>query len=161
MTDHRDRPPPRRWACQWEWRWQPSCAARLLARKGMQNYNDLDTRALEAELQARKINWGMKKDPGKRRLLEDDDDRMKLTDGAGTGKETRKRKKGKGGSAGGAGRKRKKAKAGKKTGGQGRGRAGRKPSSSARKRSQGAAGCSGGRPPGKSARRDSRRINSP
>ena len=156
MTDHRDRPPPRRWACQWEWRWQPSCAARLLARKGMQNYNDLDTRALEAELQARKINWGMKKDPGKRRLLEDDDDREKLTDGAGKGKKKMKEKrKRKGGSAGSAGRRGKKAKAGKKTRGQGRGRARRNP-----KRSQGAAGCSGGRPPGKSARRDSRRINS-
>ena len=138
-------------------------AARLLARKGMPNYDELNTLALEAELRKRKIKWGKKKDKGKRELLEDDDDRMKLTDGAGTEKETRKRKKGKGGPAGGAGRKRKKAKPGKKTGGQGRGRAGRKPSSSARKRkrSQGAAGCSGGRRPGKSARRDSRRINSP
>ena len=33
-----------------------SYAARLLVRKGMQNYNDLDTCALEAEIQARKIN---------------------------------------------------------------------------------------------------------
>ena len=133
-----------------------SYAARLLVRKGMQNYNDLDTRAPKAELRARKINWGKKKDPGKRRLLEDDDGREKLTDGAGKGKKKMKEKrKRKGGSAGSAGRRGKKAKAGKKTRGQGRGRARRNP-----KRSQGAAGCSGGRPPGKSARRDSRRINS-
>ena len=99
-----------------------SYAARLLVRKGMQNYNDLDTRALEAELRARKINWGKKKDPGKRRLLEDDDGREKLTDGAGKGKKKEKRKR-KGGSAGGAGRRGKKAQASKNTGGQGRDRA--------------------------------------
>ena len=84
----------------------------------MQNYNDLDTRALEAELQARKINWGMKKDPGKRRLLEDDDGREKLTDGAGPGKKKKKENR-KGGSAGSAGRRGKKSKAGKKARGQG------------------------------------------
>ena len=99
-----------------------SYAARLLVRKGMQNYNDLDTCAPKAELRARKINWGKKKDPGKRRLLEDDDGREKLTDGAGKGKKKEKRKR-KGGSAGGAGRRGKKAQASKNTGGQGRDRA--------------------------------------
>ena len=88
----------------------------------MQNYNDLDTRALEAELRARKIDRGKKKDPRKRRLLEDDDGREKLTDGAGKGKKKEKRKR-KGGSAGGAGRRGKKAQASKNTGGQGRDRA--------------------------------------
>ena len=63
----------------------------------------------------------MKKGPGKRRLLEDDDDREKLTDGAGKGKKKEKRKR-KGGSAGGAGRRGKKAQASKNTGGQGRDR---------------------------------------
>ena len=101
-----------------------SYAARLLVRKGMQNYNDLDTRAPKAELRARKINWGKKKDPGKRRLLEDDDGREKLTDGAGKGKKKEKRKR-TGGSAGGAGRRGNKAQAqaSKNTGGQGRDRA--------------------------------------
>ena len=66
----------------------------------------------------------MKKGPGKRRLLEDDDDREKLTDGAGKGKKKMKEKrKRKGGSAGGAGRRGNKAQASKNTGGQGRDRA--------------------------------------
>ena len=93
-----------------------------MARKGTPNYNDLDTRALEAELRARKIDRGKKKDPRKRRLLEDDDGREKLTDGAGKGKKKEKRKR-KGGSAGGAGRRGNKAQASKNTGGQGRDRA--------------------------------------
>ena len=53
---------------------QRQAADRALARLGKQNYDNWATKKLEKELRKRGIKWGQKRDPGKRRLLEEYDD---------------------------------------------------------------------------------------
>ena len=108
--------------------------ARALARQGMPAYTDWETYELEAEPRKRGVEWGRKKDPGKIRLLENDDDRLKVEGGGQKRKGKKKQKKKReccGGATGSAGQAKKKAKAaGKKK------KTKKKPSQRSRKKSR-------------------------